>query len=707
MGLSDFNAEALVVYLRSNDDKKGVFIPSLREDKELIRVHIPVTNGLFSESSIKPYVEAMEEAKEGRENKAADCEFCELKNHCKFTPSPIPAKAELEETPISAMRYTPAQKEAIGFYEGCSRVIAGAGSGKTTTTCVRVAELVAAGTKPEAILFIAFTNAAVKATREKLSKVFEAYGFEPEEADKVKVFTFNSFGQKILEEHYSLCNKQTFTAPPKVADDVQKVDILISTLNIWGFDFEALDVSNPFMNYGSTKGFIHYLLDYVEELDDEEFTYMLPNGDKDKLKKIANSFYEAMSRANHITYKEQISYSSDILLYNPELIDEYGIEHIIVDEFQDTSKDDMQLLTHIINSLNFKSLMVVGDDMQAIYGFRGATPDNFLKLPGFIGMPVTDIYFTDNFRSTEEICLYADKVGNQIKTKLPKKLVSHKRGGEAIRFMDEDKMKEITGSSEQAIVDEIEALINKGKKPSDIAFIGRTKREVLNMQKVLTERNIPTQTDLSINCLESSKVKAVIGLAGYLISLLTEGVDSSEVAVYDFIDAIEGGTFEPTFENIEKVKREAATLNDMFEKAEDKEKVEIFFNLCNALNDGDVVYGKFLESLENYRKATIGTLLGFCCKLNTYNISLEVRVEATQEAVTLLTAHSSKGLEYDTVIVSLTNFDNDKYTVTPLQPFGSDALMDDIYRLIYVAVTRAKEKLIICSKGVSKYKYLT
>lgn len=698
-GMKDFHADAHILYLRSTQDKGAELNPS----DFLNRENYPgwgldVRGGQFSPADVEAYEESYEEARAGREYKKSDCEFCELKNHCNFAPLPPVSPFEKNDSPISAMSFTPAQKEAITFGNGVARVIAGAGSGKTTVTCVRVAELVSGGTDPSSILFIAFTNASVKATKEKLAKVFEAYGFDTEEAEKVNVFTFNSFGGKILEEHYKK-SVNGFTAPPQVIDEVQKVDILISALNLMSNpSLDGFDTSNPFLNFGKNKGLIPKLLEILENFWEYDFT-SYSEEEKNAIANIYSIYRNAMAKANLVTYDDQIALAGSVLADNPELVDGYGLEHIIVDEFQDTSDLDLSLLTELINSSCFKSLMVVGDDMQSVYGFRGAKPEIFMELPSKIGMNVRDIYLTDNFRSTDTICHKADRIGEQITKKLPKKLVAHKKGNtdDILYFTPRMDYKGVlypneTGLSAAIIADRLA----RGTKPSDIAFIARKRSEVLAVQKELSAFNIPTKTDLSVNAVDNSRVKAAIGLAKYLLSLITEGTDGSEIGVYDYLDAIYGGELDPTHKNIDLVKRNIATLKDMFNKAEEEEKRGIFLNLCNNLDNTDVVYGKFLESLENYRKARIGTLLGYVVKLQTYNVKLEVRADSSMEAVTLLTAHSSKGLEFGTVVVSLSeSFEKQE---------GESE--DDRWRLIYVACTRAKEKLILASKHSEFYRTL-
>lgn len=671
-GMAEVTAEAMVLYLRSADDKRGVIVPSLGK-KEIATAQLSAVAGTFNIDSEKPYLETVEEMLKGKACKGTDCDFCPQKKHCNYVPSPVTSKQEVEDTPISSMQFTKAQKEAISFYQGCARVIAGAGSGKTTTTCVRVAELVQAGEDPSSILFIAFTNASVKATKDKLRKVFDAYGFDKEDADAVKVYTFNSFGAKLLEDNYRHLDSVSFTDKPKVLDEVAKYDILLSTMNLLGIEFKELDSTNPFLRLGETKGLLPTLSEIFDDFSEYDRLRFCEE-DAESIETLYDAYRKALERANLVTFRDQIELSRQLLETNPGLIENYGIAHIIVDEFQDTSEDDMSLLSEIANSKHFVSLMVVGDDMQCIYSFRGSKVENFLELGKKLGMPVTDIYFTDNFRSTDKICNYADKVGNKISFKLPKKLVAHKTASEGIECL---MGKEFDA---EAIATKIAECIKNGKSFKDIAFIGRNRREVMEVQKCLTMANIPSQTDLSINCLENSRVQAVIGLAGYLLSLI-EGDEPDEVAVYDFMDAIYEGVLSPTLENINKVKGNIETLKNLFENSNDEERGLLFKNIINNLRNGDEVYDVFLNSLDTSK--SIGQLLKHIVKLEKYNITLEARVMTSQDAVTLLTAHSSKGLEFDTVIVSLSNFGKR----------GED--WDDVLRLSYVAVTRAKEKLII------------
>lgn len=683
LGLTQISAK--ILYLKSEKDKSGKRCSSLTKS-DIPELTVPITKMVTS-----GYDASYKEAKAGHNCSKSECGKCILINHCSYEKTPKGIPAEVKKSGIASMVFTPAQKKVISHHKGVARVIAGAGAGKTTVTVVNVAEMIGSGENPEGICFISYTNASVEATKEKLQEILKDYGFE-EDAEKVKVTTFNGLGQEILEKYKT---ELGFTHSPQVADKVAVFDLITNLLNTTGIVVEDENNQHPYLNISrSARGVVPALADFfstlktagVSEKDDAQKILTEVYGEMtstkhDQIWVLYGLFKEAMIKANLIDYTDQETFVFDLLEKHPTLFEDYGFEHIIVDEFQDSSKTQMTMVAEMTNTTTFKSLMVVGDDLQSIFGFRGAKVENIINLPQILGLSVKDIYLTDNYRSSDEIVTLSNLIAKNVGNKLPKYLVSKMGGSNPVRICSFEKNKDEL----EWIAEHIAQMVQDGTPKDSIAYIARTKAEVTKMQSLLTEKGIPAVPDTPVKVLDNSRVKAVVGLAAYFKEQI------STISIYNFMDALYEGTFEPTAENQSVINRNVKVMTDLWLTANDKEKRTLFFNLVDNLNrSNDSVYNAFVEILEKYRNSHISKTLSYIVKLDTYDAGLEARIKGNFDAVNIVTTHSAKGMEWENVFFSISKFDK------PMSSYSQEE-MDEEWRLIFVGATRAKTNLVISS----------
>lgn len=316
-------------------------------------------------------------------------------------------------------------------------------------------------------------------------------------------------------------------------------------------------------------------------------------------------------------------------------------------------------------SKTLKSLVVVGDELQSIYGFRDATPDNLVNFnqyfPGMI-----DIMLEDNFRSQSPIINMANKV-IQKEARIAKVIHAHRKeaGVDPALMQIENPSVEYDLYARQA-----KKLIHNGVQPRDIAILCRTRSELIRAQKALEDVGVPTILRVPEVVGDAPYVKAVIALAAFL---------DDHSKIIDFALYWKSLGHDP-FDSV-LVKKEAEALAQRYDAlTSEKDRLIMFTALVQDAVD-DYLGAAFVESILSKGFHTMHQVFDFCVKYRLYDIR-ETRSTAREDAnaVTLITVHSAKGLEWPVVLLSLKKF----------QIKG-----EEDRRLLYVAITRAKEKLLV------------
>ncbi len=592
--------------------------------------------------------------------------------------------------------YTPAQAKAVNADKGVIRVIAGAGSGKTQTVAGHIKHVLMQS-KPENILCITFSNAGAKEMRHKIVREL---GEDPE---GLTVQTFNSFGFGIVQDQYK---ELGYAIPVNVINDVQRFSIIRDLLEAnpiyeWtGISFRKFTSAN---GYGAS-GALKIVSDIFNAIKLAGGSSSAPGVDFDgintgdmnftALRKVVLLYdkYDAVLKERGLVdFSDQEILAMKVIENDPDYLkNHFTYEHIVVDEYQDTSALQTEFCKYLKNLPSFRSLMVVGDDAQSIYSFRHTSPEFLINFPDYINAPhirytpgtnelpenradaVQDIMLTDNYRSTQEILDAAgEALGNT--SGIKKQLVAargHGRNVETYAFKkraDEVKW----------IVDEIEKRIKAGTPAEDIAVIAYTKDELRGFADELTGRGIPAMFGAPENLFDNSRVQAILAFADYLQNP-TDSADELIVA-----NALAQGKIAilPSSERdafIEKARLRASAIRSSMSEAEQK---ELFLDFISdiALDD---------EAIEHFVKA-FGNLdfeesLRYCRDFKDLGREQEFRRLDAYPGVMLITAHSSKGLEWPIVYNSV-----DKYQSKE----GSNT--EERKRLLYVSMTRARDELYV------------
>lgn len=640
-----------------------------------------------------------------------NCVYCDYKGYCNFTRANV--KQEKKEVKATALGTpSPAQKAIIDIaWEGPDnrnakypfiKVNAGAGSGKTFTMVYLVIDLLKKGYDIHDIFVTSFTNAGVNEIRERIAGVAKAEGF-PIKPEDIECYTFDSFYYQNVSAHYQ---ELGFPEMPKLLKaDVQKqyVEDLVSETIIPDVDYGRMDFnqetgsSTPWVVNATNKAFnaiqTYHIdpdggSDSIEALKEKLAETHIMNGmtelSLDALLKLYVKFEERLREENLITYSHLPGLIETLYEMDQDLYSKRGYKYIIVDEFQDSNEYQVETIRRMSKAPSFQKMIVVGDDAQAIYGFRDTTPEYIIHFSDYIGHPVKDMYLLENRRSTPEILEIGNRVIALNTEKIDKALIPVRESGSEVFLQGYYTKKQ----EREFIADEIERLIKSGQyKPEDICVIDRKRSGISAIGTMLTEKGIPWVPKVGQNLLLNSKVKAALGLCDAFYD------PDATVHYFDYIVALHNGQIDDL--DATEVAEEIKRLQNIFSGIDlypfDEQKA-IFHNLLNELKkvEDDELYDYFLELL--YENEDLPSELEYSRIFKKYGDSMEKKLDQSYVGVTLVTAHSSKGLEWPVVFNTVTNYDTAALHRTSAKAHRE---LEETRRLLFVSTTRARDRLYL------------
>lgn len=665
---------------------------------------IPVTRDISGKCNVSsldaqflPILERFENGIDANECTEEECKYCPRKAACNFKFAPIVLTKEKKKVKLQDLRLTTPQQEVIDFNKGFGRCNAGAGAGKTTVTAVRVITLLQDGVKPSEILLITFSKAGAMEMYDRVEGYIEDECMEDEvNVNDIKICTFNAFCNDIIVEEFA---EFGFTAPPRVVQEIERIAIIRSVADKYTFD--GMDYVNFINNlsYANapsgldtiTKAFEIIKANRLSVGDDKALKELMPTNYLNnvsltaipQLLKAYDEYDKLMREQNLIEYADQELLFFDLLAKKPDYLEQFGYKHIIVDEFQDTSEGQINIIREIVDCPAFESLLVVGDDSQAIYGFRNTSPEHIINFFDELDIPEedrSDFYLVENHRCTPEIIELANKMNARRKEKVDKDLIATRSSvGKPVD------VKAFYSSEDEYdyIVESIKNLINAGRRPEEIAFLGRDKTVLDPLASKLAEAGIPAIKMNPELVLENSKVLAGIDLA--------KAIDNPQnsKSVYIYLNAkYENKLADFSVSDIElEIENFTRHLEAVHEMPEDK-KIEEFISMLEAIDyDDDELYEDFVSSIK-FRN-TFKKQLEYITMLENYGQKQTYTREKSYPGVVLTTMHSSKGQEWPVVFMSMDKTDTESYHR------GNNKDMEEMRRLIFVSITRARDELYI------------
>ncbi|MBN8421535.1 MAG: ATP-dependent helicase [Verrucomicrobia bacterium] len=618
----------------------------------------------------------------------------------------IDYKAELNEQ----------QYEAVTSPPGQALVIAGAGSGKTRTLTYRVAWLLDNGIQPESILLLTFTN---KAAREMQQRVQELV---TQDATRIWGGTFHSIGNRILRYN---AERLGYRKGFSIMDREDQKDLMETVLGSSGIDtttyrFPKAEVLGDIFSLADNtlcglKEIIHTRYPYFEEV-------------ASGILKMRTLYQEKKRETNCMDFDDLLALTVQLLEENEDLQERYRtqFEFVLVDEYQDTNSLQCRMVELLTGPQG--NLMVVGDDAQSIYSWRGADVSNILEFDQH--WPRARVHKIEvNYRSVPEVLNLANAAIAMNRGQIPKNLLPARESKGMLPALVS-----LDSSSAQAafVAQRILELQDEGVGLDDIAVLYRAHFHSMEIQMELTQRGIPFQITSGLRFFEQAHVKDVAAFMKFAVNRqdevsfmrmvrLCEGIGNVSAAKLwqEWLksDAAKAETMPSSFSEVlipMKVPKKAKTTWDQFaytlDELIDKEgKVAAPAQMIRSITDGvyeDYMKAKFknyeqrqqdLEQLSNFSDRFTDPLeflsqLSLLSGVDTDNNPAQ-QAQQDRDAVTLTTGHQAKGLEWNVVFAVW--LADGMFPHKRAIDEGGDSALEEERRLFYVTVTRAKDELYL------------
>jgi len=596
----------------------------------------------------------------------------------------------------------PQQHEAVTHGEGPLLVIAGAGTGKTKTLAYRVAYLISQGTDPGRILLLTFTR---RAAQEMLRRAGSIVARGTSTTGRVWGGTFHSTANRLLRAHAKAVGlRRDFT----VLDQGDAEDLI----NLIRHDLGLHKQEKRFPRKATCLAIYSRCVNTAESLERVlERDYPWCDEWADELRELFKRYVSRKQTRNVLDFDDLLLYWSMLLEDKPAARELSKLfDYVLVDEYQDTNILQAGILRGMRTGSD--SIMVVGDDAQSIYRFRGATVRNILDFPNqFPG--TTIVTLEQNYRSTVPILETANRVIAQARERYTKDLWSDMQLGQMPRLVtctDETQQDEY-------IIDRVLMHYEQGVPLRRQAVLFRAAHLSDSLEVELTRRNIPYHKYGGLRFLEAAHVKDLVAflrvlenprdeLAWYRVLQLMDGIGPTIASrIIDHVaehrdDPRSISSFSPppaaqeTFSSLAEMIAQVAPMGTK-DPATQIERIRSFYDpLLPKLHDNPYVRARDLISLEQIASGYESRrqfLVDLQLDPPTSTADLAGVPYKDEDWLILSTIHSAKGCEWDAVYLIHAA---DGFLPSDLST-GSEEEIEEERRLTYVALTRAKDFLYV------------
>ncbi len=595
------------------------------------------------------------------------------------------------------------QSAAVKQTEGPVLILAGAGSGKTTTIISRLAYLIEeVGIPPANTLTLTFTNKAAKEMKERSMAMMEQNGAYPP-----LLCTFHKFGLLFLKFHIHLLERQNNFVVIDTDDKKRIIKKINSELPTPLIASEISRYKNSLMTPDDA---------YKQA---ELFNYK-------QIAEVYREYEEYLKENNLVDFDDLIALTYKLLDENPELARNISqkYQYIMIDEYQDTNELQLKLIQKLCTSHN--NICVVGDDDQSIYGWRGAHIRNIMEFDeDFQGAHIFKL--EENYRSRSPILKTANALIEHNRSRLGKKLLATRGDGDEVATLNSNDENE----EARKIATKIQKLLDSGVSASEIAILYRVNVLSRSIEEGLNRAAIGYKLVGGLRFYDRAEIKDLISY----IRVITNNHDDFSLkrivnkpkrglgkASVDKIELAAHAKGSSIFEYIKRVdfaelealvkKKNATTLKKFIADIEDvariaKESTYEFIDVLEEtfhlkdiyvnMQDGqerilnmDEFYGLFRDFIKNNPEASLDEFLN--------ELTLQSEQDQVEgESIYMMSIHASKGLEFEHVFVI-----GMEEGFLPLVGDGSD--LEEERRLGYVAFTRAKETLTLSHAASRFYK---
>jgi len=596
----------------------------------------------------------------------------------------------------------PSQLEAVTHTEGPLLVIAGAGSGKTRALTYRAAYLVEKGISPAAILLLTFTR---KASQEMLRRAAQLLD---ERCEKISGGTFHSFANTMLRRYASHMGLDPAFGILDRTDSENLIGLLRKEL-------QPATQQRSFPRKKTLANIFSRAVNKARSLE-EIIANDYPHFEShlEIISRLQQTFEIRKQEHHFLDYDDLLIYLRRLLADYPAARDRISAsyQYIMVDEYQDTNTIQAEIL-YLLTQVN-RNIMVVGDDAQSIYAFRGANFRNIIDFPKMF--PETRIvYLEENYRSIQPILTLTNAIIERAKEKFTKNLFTRRRGGAIPVIVNADD----EYSQSRFVVDQIKDLQQQGVALNEIAVLFRASFHSFDLEIELSREGIEFVKMGGFKFIESAHIKDVLAhmrvianaydrISWYRILLLIEKVGPktaqrifeatlNEQSGYTGLLSAKIGRIK----GLERLKQLISTLDThpMSISEMGETIIDYYMPILKNRYDDHPRRAKDLEHLAEImvRYRSLDQFLTDMA-LEPPNTSYENSLYAgasNSDRLILSTIHSAKGLEWHSVFVIWT-LDGRFPSVHSLH---KEEELEEELRLMYVAATRAKENLFFTYPG--------
>ncbi len=582
------------------------------------------------------------------------------------------------------------QKMAVMHKDGPCLVIAGAGSGKTRVLTTRIAHLISEGVSSWNILAITFTNKAAREMRERIDVLVPNHD--------VFVGTFHSFGLRIIRENYMYLGlERNFT----ILDSDDILSLIKKIMKDKGIGKEEC-----------APTYIRNRISFIknEMLSDTEIEQYFNTEPEQIAYEVYKEYKKVLKKNNSVDFDDLLLLPVQLFKDHKDILERYQdkFQYILIDEYQDTN--EVQYRLSKLLSSKHQNIFVVGDPDQSIYMFRGANYKNILHFErDYLNAKV--IALEENYRSTKMILDAANSVIKNNQNRKEKNLRSNKVLGAKIKYIrSNDEKHEIS-----MCIEEIKKLIEEGYKEKDIAIFYRTNGQARIVEEMFIKNNMPYRVVGSYYFYQRKEIKDLISYLRLIlnhqddislrriINVPKRKIGPSTIAAIES-DAIKNGI--SMFEAINKGK-ELEFKNIILKITKESESLSLTELIDYVLEESgmkkELMEEDTLENQLRFENLMEFKSITASFEERTGSVNLEDFLEEIsliadmsehkedENAVTLMTIHSAKGLEFDVVFLIGMEEGIFPHMNSLMEKDG----LEEERRLMYVGITRARDLLYV------------
>ena len=620
-----------------------------------------------------------------------------------------------------------AQKKAVLKINGPSMVIAGAGSGKTRVLTYKIVHLIKNGIDPFEILALTFTN---KAAREMKSRISSMIG--DGESKNIWMGTFHSVFAKILRfEAHKIGYTSDFTIYD-VQDSERLISSIIKEMNLDKDSYRPKTIRNRISSLKNSFISVNAYFSNSDLTESDKLSRRSKTGD------IYKEYSDRLIKSNSMDFDDLLLKTNELLNNFPEVLAKYQekFKYILVDEYQDTNNSQYLIVKSLADK--YQNICVVGDDAQSIYSFRGANINNIINFRN--DYDDVEVYrLEQNYRSTKYIVNAANSVIDNNKNKIHKEVWTDNEFGNKIQITANPS----DIAEARLISQKILNLIKSENSYNDFVVLYRTNAQSRVIEDSLRNSSIPYKIyggvsfynrkeikdilaylRLVVNNNDEESLKRIInypsrGIGQVTINKIIVGSKDNNLSIYEtiksaknlnlglsnssitklenFVNQIEVFKIQnkklSAFEITDFVIKETKIINELRkdESPESIARVENIQELLNGIRDFIDDQKEIADSKNN-----LSEFLSNVSLATDFDIDLKL----SEDFVSLMSLHSSKGLEFKNVFI--VGLEEDLFPSA--LSYNSRDVLEEERRLFYVGITRAKKNLYI-SYANSRYRW--